>query len=149
MNSNSVIFTNILQGFGTGAIYVPLAAIAFATLPAQMRNEGTALFNLLRNIGSAIGISTVQGLLVYNTQVVHASLVEHLTPRMLSQHLGAFSGEHGADLLNGMVTTQATMIAYLDDFHLLLVLTIVTAFALLLVRKPKSGIQAPDNVVLE
>jgi DHA2 family multidrug resistance protein len=96
MNAEFVIFTNILQGFGTGAIYVPLAAIAFATLPAQMRNEGTALFNLLRNIGSSIGISTVQGLLVYNTQVVHASLVEHLTPRVLSQHMGSHSAANRA-----------------------------------------------------
>ena len=62
-----------------------MAALTFATLaPALMRNEGTALFNLVRNIGSSIGISTVQGLMVRNTQVVHASLAQHITPLTLA-----------------------------------------------------------------
>jgi DHA2 family multidrug resistance protein len=140
----------MLQGAGTGATYVPLAAIGFTTLPAERRNEATALFNLLRNLGSSVGISTVQGLLVHNTQVVHASLVEHLTPRVLSQHvIGPYSGAQAAAALDGSVTMQATMIAYLDDFHLLLVLTIVTAFALFLVRKPSIGSKAPESITVE
>ena len=51
-----------------------MAALAFVTLPPVMRNEGTALFNLLRNVGSSIGISMVQALFVRNTQVAHLSL---------------------------------------------------------------------------
>jgi DHA2 family multidrug resistance protein len=149
MSANSVVVSNILQGIGTGLIYVPLAAIGFATLAAEMRNEATALFNLLRNLGSSIGISTVTGLLVHNTQVVHSSLVGHLTPRMLSQHMiGPYSGAQAAAALNGTVTMQATMIAYLDDFHLMLVLTIITAFALLFVPKPSAG-KAPESIALE
>jgi DHA2 family multidrug resistance protein len=50
--------------------------------------------------------------------------------------------------LNGEVTAQATMIAYLDNFHLMLILTIAVAFTLLFVRKPE-GAKAPENVVLE
>jgi DHA2 family multidrug resistance protein len=149
MTGWTVAVSNILQGAGTGATYVPLAAIGFTTLPASMRNEGTALFNLLRNLGSSIGISTVTGLLVHNTQVVHASLVQHLTPRIVSEHpLGPFSGPQAAAALNDTVTTQATMIAYLDNFHLMLILTVVTAFALLFVRRSGPG-QAPENVILE
>jgi DHA2 family multidrug resistance protein len=149
MSASSVVVSNILQGIGTGLIYVPLAAIGFATLAAEMRNEATALFNLLRNLGSSIGISTVTGLLVHNTQVVHSSLVGHLTPRILSQHMiGPYSGAQAAAALNGTVTMQATMIAYLDDFHLMLVLTIITAFGLLFVRKPSVG-KAPESIILE
>jgi MFS transporter, DHA2 family, multidrug resistance protein len=150
MGARPIILTNVLQGFGTGATYVPLAAMGFATLAPHLRNEGTSLFNLLRNIGSSVGISTVQGLLVRNTQVMHASLAAHLTPRVLSQlSTGPYSGAHGIAALNRMVTAQATMIAYLDDFHLMLVLTIVTAFALLLVRNPSGRPQAPDSVTLD
>jgi DHA2 family multidrug resistance protein len=150
MDASSIVLSNILQGAGTGATYVPLAAMGFATLAAEMRNEGTALFNLLRNIGSSVGISTVQGLLVHNTQVMHASLVEHLTPRVLSQHVvGPFSSAQATAVLNDTVTTQAMMVAYLDDFHLLLMLTVVTAFALLLVRKPQGGVKTSENITLE
>jgi DHA2 family multidrug resistance protein len=150
MDAKSIVVSNLLQGVGTGATYVPLAAIGFATLPAQMRNEATALFNLLRNIGSSVGISTVQALLVHNTQVVHASLVQHLTPRVLSEHIiGPYSAAQATVVLNSSVTAQAMMIAYIDDFHLLLLLTIATAFALLFVRRPSGGTKAPNDVVLE
>jgi DHA2 family multidrug resistance protein len=150
MSASSIVLSNILQGAGTGATYVPLAAMGFATLAPELRNEGTSLFNLLRNIGSSIGISTVQGLLVRNTQVVHASLAAHLTPRVVSEHsMGPFHGAQAIAALNATVTRQATMIAYLDDFHLMLVLTIVTAFALLLVRNPSGAGPAPESVTLE
>ena len=48
-----------LQGLGTGFVFVPLAAITFATLAPHLRNEGTAVFSLMRNIGSSVGISVV------------------------------------------------------------------------------------------
>jgi len=149
MGMNSVVWTGLIQGLGTGIAYVPLAALAFATLPPLMRNEGTALFNLIRNIGSSVGISTVQGLMVHNTQVVHAALVEHITPRMLSGHLmGPFTGAKAAAAMNAAATAQATMIAYLDNYHLMLILTVVATFTLFFVRKPESGKPA-ENVVLE
>jgi DHA2 family multidrug resistance protein len=151
MGDTTIAIANVLQGFGTGATYVPLAAIGFMTLPAAMRNEGSALFNLLRNLGSSVGISTVQGLLVHNTQVLHASLSEHVTPYALAQQhaLGPLSGAHATAALNGTVTMQATMIAYLDDFHLMLILTVVTAFALVFLRGTSGGVKEAEHVVLE
>ena len=72
-----------------------MAALTFATLPAAMRNEGTALFNLIRNIGSSIGISAVQALFVRNTQMVHASLAQsHHAAERCDQH--ALGPLHGA-----------------------------------------------------
>ena len=47
----------LLQGFGVGMMFVPLTMITFATLPVDLRTDGSALFHLLRNIGSSIGIS--------------------------------------------------------------------------------------------
>ncbi|MET0658950.1 MAG: MFS transporter [Steroidobacteraceae bacterium] len=53
----TVLYSGVLQGFGTGFIYMPFATTAFGTLPTHLRNEGTALFNLMRNLGSSVGIS--------------------------------------------------------------------------------------------
>src|SRR5438445_3487139 len=69
----TIISTGFIQGAGLGFLFVPLTTVAFATLPAQMRGEGTGLYNLSRNVGSSVGISVVSALLTENVQVNHAS----------------------------------------------------------------------------
>jgi DHA2 family multidrug resistance protein len=139
----SIIWPGAIQGLGIGIVYVPMAALTFATLAPALRNEGTALFNLIRNVGSSIGISTVQGLMVRNTQVVHASLAQHITPLTLANHsLGVYAGTQAIAALNRAVTAQASMIAYLDDFQLMLVLTVLALPLLLLVRPPRAAAAA-------
>ena len=150
MDMSPVVWTGVIQGLGIGIAYVPMAALTFATLPAVMRNEGTALFNLIRNIGSSVGISTVQGLLVRNTQVVHASLSQHVTPWSLATHAhGPYTGAQAMAALNREVTAQGSMIAYLDDFHFMLILTLVAMLTLLMVRKSGAGGAGAPHVVVE
>jgi MFS transporter, DHA2 family, multidrug resistance protein len=147
---SSIVWSGAIQGLGTGIVYVPMAALTFATLPSALRNEGTALFNLIRNIGSSVGISTVQGLMVRNTQVVHSSIAQHLTPLLVAQHaLSRFRGAAATAALNGQVTAQATMIADIDDFYFMLLLTLLAIPLLLLVRKPSRGAAGSKDVVLE
>jgi DHA2 family multidrug resistance protein len=142
MGQSHVVVSGILQGFGVGLCYVPLSALAFGTLPARLRNEGTAFFNLLRNVGSAIGISVVQMLLTRNTQIVHARLAEHITP-YASDPL-AYTSSHvdtatpgGLTALNGLITRQASMIAYVDDFKLMMVITIAVIPLVIVLKNPK------------
>src|SRR4029077_14495779 len=78
LTQSQIIWPGVIQGVGLGLVFVPLSAAAFATLPPQMRADGTAIFSLLRNIGSAIGISAAHALLVRNTQIAHLGLVEKL-----------------------------------------------------------------------
>ncbi len=141
MNEAAVIWTGIAQGLGTGFVYVPLAAATFATLSPQLRNEGTALFSLTRNVGSSIGISVVEVLLTRNTQVMHARLGEDLSifsPRVHSYLVGADPGTAVAGL-NAMLTRQAAMIAYNNDFKFMLVLTLITMPLIVVLRRPKSA----------
>jgi DHA2 family multidrug resistance protein len=150
MPMNSLIWSGAIQGLGTGIVYVPMAALTFATLSPAFRNEGTALFNLIRNIGSSIGISVVQSLFVSNTQVVHASLAQHITPSAMAQHgLGALKGAAAVASLNQAVTAQAAMVAYIDDFYLMLLLTLLALPLLLLVRKPGAATAGGPNVAVE
>ena len=140
MPMDPLIWSGAIQGLGTGIVYVPMAALTFATLSPVLRNEGTALFNLIRNIGSSIGISVVQGLFVRNTQIVHASLAAHVTAQTLSRHgVGPFHGAVANAALNQAVTAQAAMIAYIDDFYLMLLLTLAALPLLLLVRPPRGA----------
>jgi DHA2 family multidrug resistance protein len=67
------IVTNaVIQGIGIGLVFTPVTVVAFATLPPELRTDGTAFFNLARNVGGAIGISVTSLLLVRDTQVARA-----------------------------------------------------------------------------
>ncbi|HUN27163.1 MAG TPA: DHA2 family efflux MFS transporter permease subunit [Steroidobacteraceae bacterium] len=151
MDERLVVWSGFLQGVGTGFAYVPLAAVSFATLAPYFRYEATAIFNLLRNVGSSIGISVVEALLTRNTQVAHASLAAHVLPfgRLArSSGAGDLSSPHGLAALNAIVTRQAEWIAYLDDFKLLLLLTLV-ALPLLFMLRSGRGAGAVATVVAE
>jgi DHA2 family multidrug resistance protein len=138
MDSRPIVVSGILQGFGVGFVYVPLSTMAFATLAERFRTEGTAFFNLLRNLGSSIGISAVQTLLTRNTQAVHASLAAHLTPYAATANpalAAAAANDASLTALNAEVTRQASMVAYIDDFKLIMWMTLALIPFLLLMRR--------------
>ena len=109
----------------------------------------------MRNVGSAIGISVTSFLLAQNTQIVHAQIAEHVTPfnRML-QTGGAYlfwntATPPGLSALNAEVTRQASIIAYVDDFKLMLLICLPAALLLLLMRRPRTPAAAPAHAVID
>jgi len=141
------ITTGVLQGFGLGFVFTPLSVVTFSTLPRNALTQGTAIFSLMRNVGGSVGISIVEALLVQNTQVVHSRLAEHIRPdNPLAQTLGSpysLTNIHGVAALNAEVTRQAQMIAYIDDFHLMVIVILVAAPFLLLLRRPRRPTSEP------
>jgi hypothetical protein len=154
MDEDLIVISGIIQGFGVGLVYVPLSTVAFGTLPAALRNEGTAFFNLQRNLGSAIGISAVVTLLTQNTQIMHATLAEHITPynldnpAYLSSHIDPNSPA-GLAALNHLITNQAAMVAYLNDYKLMLVLTLAVIPLLVFLRPPAQSQGKKEMAVME
>jgi len=148
MDSTTVVWSGVLQGLGTGFVYVPLAAATFATLTPALRNEGTSIFSLTRNLGSSIGISVVNTLLTRNTQIVHATLGEHVS--RYSSVLRAQMPAGTPSLrtmagLNATVTEQASMIAYNNDFRLMMILSLTAIPLVFLLRKTRGSV-APVNI---
>jgi DHA2 family multidrug resistance protein len=137
---SSVVTVGFVQGLSIGFLAIPINIIAFATLPAAIRTEATSIYSLMRNLGSAIGISVTGALLQTNTQVNHAILAADVTPFNRALEAGAAArfwnplSLHGVALLNQEVTRQASIIAYIDDFKLMLVLAVVVTPLLLLTR---------------
>lgn len=137
-----LIRTGLVQGFGLGFIFVPLSTVTFATLAPEHRTQGTALFSLMRNIGSSIGISLVIFLLGRNAQIMHASLAAHVTPftdLIRTDSLPALwnlATPAGRAALNAVVTREATLIAYLDDFRLMMFISLAAMPLVLLLRRP-------------
>ncbi|HEX6001799.1 MAG TPA: DHA2 family efflux MFS transporter permease subunit [Hyphomicrobiaceae bacterium] len=146
----SMAMTTLLQGFGLGFVFIPLQVVAYATLAPDLRGDATALFSLVRNVGSAVGISIATFLLSQSTQTMHARIAEGVTPFNYNlQTGGAYliwntATAPGRMALNAEVTRQASIIAYGNDFKFMLVITLATAFLLLLLRRPKTAAQAPS-----
>jgi DHA2 family multidrug resistance protein len=149
MSSRVIIVSGVIQGLGIGFTFVPLSAVAFATLAPNLRNDGTPIFSLLRNIGSSVGISIVQSMLTSGTARAHAELASDIAPGNFGfQALPAVAdpGTHaGLALVDTLVNRQAAMMAYLDDFRFMLALTVVSLPLLLLIRKPKPVDKKPGQ----
>ena len=155
VSAAAIVRTGFMQGLGFGLIFVPLSTVTFATLPPEWRTDATGLFSLMRNLGSSIGISIVVSLLASNTQVNHAEIAANLTPfnpalhePAINQYWNAWTAV-GQTSLNAVVNEQAQIIAYADDYRLMMFLTLAALPTLLLMRRPgKQGGGAPAHAAV-
>jgi MFS transporter, DHA2 family, multidrug resistance protein len=142
MDSELIIVSGFIQGLGIGFTFVPLSAAAFATLAPRLRNQGTPIFSLLRNIGGSVGISIVQALLTRGSAQAHAQLAATVSPGNQGLiNLPALidpATQSGLAMLNAEVTRQAALIAYVNDFWVMTVITLLVIPLLLLIRRPGS-----------
>jgi DHA2 family multidrug resistance protein len=142
VSETGIAWTGLIQGLGLGLAFVPMTTMTFATLAPHLRTEGTSFYSLVRNLGSSIGISVVITRLSQGSQSYHAILAEHASP-----YAEAFRGgfvppqwnplrPEGLAALDQVVRQQATLMAYLDDFRLMAITTVLILPLLLVVRKP-------------
>lgn len=144
--------TIIVQGAGLGFLFIPLQVLAFATLPPQYRTDGASLFSLFRNIGAAIGVSVTSAMLAHNTQVLHESIGAHVTPFNRALQMGDAvqrawdpSTRHGIALLDRLVNEQAQIVAYINDYKMMIFTTLPSLLLLLLMRKPSVAAKLPAD----
>ena len=156
LSQSDIIWPGVLQGIGVGFVFVPLSAAAFATLAPAMRAQGTAIFSLVRNIGSSIGISLVQTVLVRSTVSMHAALVERITYANPAWNNPAVASAYdttrpsGAAALDAMIMQQSSMIAYVNDFRLMLYLTLAVIPLLLFIKAPaRAGEPVDSHAVMD
>ena len=139
----------VIQGVSLGLLFVPLSTVAMADLPREEIGNASSLFNLLRNIGSSVGIAVV-GTLLTRARVEHvAALSQHVTPysattQAYSRHLQDLFASRGpmtdaglVAALYGAVQRQASMLAFIDMFRLLGAIFFVLIPLVFLMRKPR------------
>ena len=141
-----VSFVMAVQGFGLGMTFIPLQVVAFTTLEPALRTQGAGLVNLFRNVGAALGVSMCAAMLVRNNQMLHEQIGAHISPfnRALDLYPAATKFLHpdtprGAAFLDRMVSGEATIIAYLNDFKLLMTISLLTLLLVPLIRRPVPG----------
>jgi DHA2 family multidrug resistance protein len=144
VSERELIITIAIQGAGLGLVFTPLQILAFATLAPGLRTEGAALFSLARNIGAAIGVSVTTSLLAHNAQALHEVIGASVNPfNRALQALGSANAwldpasRHGAIMLDRIVNHQAQIIAYVDDYVLMIFTTLPALLLLVLMRRPR------------
>ncbi|MDO9411547.1 MAG: DHA2 family efflux MFS transporter permease subunit [Pseudolabrys sp.] len=155
VQQQTIVFTNIVQGVGLGLLFVPVTSVAFGTLSGSLRNGGTSMVTLIRNIGSSIGISLVIANLTSKTTLMHERIGDGLTPFNHALQMPDVAAnlnvatDAGRAVLDGMVTQQAALIAYLNNFTLLMWLTLLTIPLVMLIGTTKKapGAAKEDEVI--
>jgi DHA2 family multidrug resistance protein len=142
-----VVSSGFIQGLGMGLVFMPLNALAFATLDQRYRTDGSSLLNLMRSIGQSAGISMVTVFLARNIQQSHSDLAQHITEKTLPginlSQLDQFGVGSDAimGMVDGMINKQAAMVAYIDDFYLMAWITVLVMPLLLLIQKPRGKVE--------
>ena len=151
----TIMGNGLVQGAGLGFLFVPLSAVTLGTLPPEQRAEGAGLYNLSRNIGSSVGISVVTSLLTQNTQANHAEIVQHVTAvnrvfenAAIAQFWNPTT-DVGRAALDAMITRQAQIIAYIDDFKLLMIATLAVIPLLMVFKQASEGGRRDHTLAVE
>ncbi len=142
MDRGPILLAGFIQGLGLGLVFVPSNMLAFSTLSPQYRTDGTTMMTLFRNLGSSFGISIIVTILARNVQTSHSDIAASITsfnlpaidPSSTAARFGT-SGEAFLAMLNGEVSRQAAMVAYLDNFYMMFWLVLFVAPIVWLIRK--------------
>ncbi len=144
-----IVYSGLIQGLGMGLVFIPLNVSAFATLPPRLRTDGSSLMNLFRSLGASAGISLTTVMLARNLQTSHADIASNVTGASLSSLVDASTvdryqslGEAALRLLDLEANRQAAMIAYIDDFRMMMWIT-VAAIPLAFIMKSNRPAPAP------
>ncbi|MCB8838194.1 DHA2 family efflux MFS transporter permease subunit, partial [Aurantimonas sp. VKM B-3413] len=147
MDETPIVVSGVIQGLGLGLVFVPLSTLAFATLEPRFRPDAASLFSLLRNIGSSVGISIVSVELAHNMVIAKSDLVSHITPfnPNFTNAVGGLPLDQTTlmSVLNQSVSAQAAMVAYVDDFKLMMLISLCAIPLLAFMSPPKR--QAADS----
>jgi DHA2 family multidrug resistance protein len=154
---NWLIFVTFIQGIGMGYIFVPMNLVGFATLSPVYRTDASAVLNLMRNIGMAIGVSITTTVLASSVQTAHAQLAEHVSPFNRALGVNAQGMMYnpqmpfGVQNLNHVIEYNAQVIAYANDFLFMFFISLPAIIVILFMKKPQMlpGAPKPEAVAME
>ena len=155
VSQQQIIVTGFVQGAGLGFLFVPVTTAAFTTLDPALRGDGTGLYNLSRNLGSSVGISLTSAMLVQNAQVTHAELTAYVTPfnptlrAMMMEKIVNPLTAAGQTMLDGLVSNQAMIISYIDDFKLMMIITLAISPLVFLLKKGNAPAKVEHSAISE
>ena len=150
--------SRMLLGVGLPLIFIPILAASYDGVPPNKTDQASALINAARNTGGSIGISLVANVLAHREQFHQSRLVENAIPSSiqyqdtLQQLLNYFTAQGSSlaqahqqaiDWIGQQVQSQASFLAYMDVFWVLMLISLAAVPLALALRKVKLGGPAP------
>jgi DHA2 family multidrug resistance protein len=155
----TIVVVTIAQGFGFGLVFVPLSTVAFLTLPNNLRTDGTSMLTLMRNVASSIGISIVIAQLTEGSRRTYAVLSQHVNPFNHAMQMPDVRGmidmstDTGRAMMDVMVGLQAQIIAFSQDYQMVMVFTLCAIPLAIMIGSTKAALRkqqiAPEHAVIE
>ena len=147
----SIASPNMVAGVGTGLFFVPLTAVAFASIASGKYDEASGVYSLMRGIGGSVGIAIVSSLFVRQAHIHFAELTGHITP--FNQNLLPYLAEHGltplspqaGPLIGNELARQAQMLAFNDMFWFIAIVTLAITPVLFFMTRPKKCRSCPAH----
>jgi DHA2 family multidrug resistance protein len=150
--NDQLFWPNVVRAVGQALIMTPLSAVATAGIEAENAGSASGLFNMMRNLGGAVGIAMLQTFLTkreqYHSNVLmpSVSLLEQAT-RTRIEALTQYFVSHGVTdraeashraviAIGHIVQKQAFILAFSDTFYLLGAAMLVALVAALFLKKP-------------
>jgi DHA2 family multidrug resistance protein len=154
------MWARCLQALGLAFLFVPINTIAYSGLPPGKTNDASALINLMRNLGGSVGISVAQTMLSRRSQFHQNGLVEQITP-LNPNFINALHGwnpqqttvgpPHASSAIRSVsaiydeLQRQASMLSYIDIFHVMSLAALGSIIAVIFLRHVKPNEQAQGH----
>jgi MFS transporter, DHA2 family, multidrug resistance protein len=150
--------SRMLLGVGLPLIFVPIMAASYDGIPQSKTDQASALINAARNTGGSIGVSIVSNVLTHREQFHQSRLVEQVIPSSTQyqdtlQQVTSYFAAHGSSLaqahdqaiqwIGAQVQGQASFLAYMDAFWVLMLISLAAVPLALTLRKIKLGGAVP------
>lgn len=125
LTEGDIFWSHLLQGFGQSIAFTPMAVMAFSTLPTHQVTEGSAVFTLMRNFGSSLFVSLSVLVLIRTTSMNYAEMTGLVTPYNEALTLPGLPSQWDIGTTTGLlrlsneILRQASMIGYINAFHLM------------------------------
>jgi DHA2 family multidrug resistance protein len=151
----NLVSTTFVQGIGMGMVFVPMNLVSFATLSPIYRTDGSAFLNLMRNLGSSIGVSVTTTFFSSCGQTVHSQLAEYASRfnRALAQNAPSMMWNpqipFGASALNRVINYNAQVICYANDFLFMFFISLPALIVIFFMRRPALMPTPKDFEVVE
>ena len=152
MTSSPILLSGFIQGFGTGLLFAPLSTLSYATLDQSHRVEGTIVSTMARSLGSSVGISVIQAMVLRQSASAHSELGGRIDPsnpvlNSILPKLMDTTTVNGLTILNGEITRQSAMIGYVNIFSWMALVTCVLAPVILILRPaPKAPVDMAESL---
>jgi len=148
--TDQLFWPNVVRAIGQALVMTPLSAVATAGIEPENAGSASGLFNMMRNLGGAVGIAVCGAILNTRTNFHFDGIAYHLTPangamaRMvdgIAQRYGALPGNldagHVAALkeLWHLAYREASTLAFADAFHAIMVAFLVATLLVPMLRQ--------------